>query len=685
MLRWLKSLAQPKPRPADDAETWMRAAYHHHQGGEYAAALALYQRILAAQPDNADAWYLRGEIARRTGRVDAAVDWLEKAVALRPEVTQFRQELAAALQLSGAHARAAEHYAGVLAAEPGNPEARAGLGTALLELGRVEEAAEIFRTLAAESPHSSAAQVNLGSALQARGRFDAAAACYREALRLDPLCAPALCNLGGVLLKGGEFEQGRRLLKRALALDPLLMEARLNLGFALLKENRHEEALPIIEEAVRLRPEYWLGRLSLGRVYRQAGQLERAIACLQDALHLAPGRSELELDLALNLLETGRLHEALALYQGVVAREPGNALGQLRLGHALELTGEFDAAMACYERAIAIDPAAVQAHVNRAVLRLLRGDFEGGWPEYEWRLREPSHAALYGRFPQPTWEGAALAGRGLLVYAEQGLGDEIMYASCIPELLAQGARVTLDCEPRLAALFARSFPGATVRPGVQQTTPEWARAGALPELKLPIASLPLHLRRSAAAFPRHAGYLRADPARVAAWRERLAALGPGPAVGLAWRGGVPKTGRAYRSLALGQLLPVLRTPGLHFVCLQHDECRPELAQLRQQHGVAVAHWPGALADLDETAALVCALALTVTVCTTVAHLAGALGRPVWVLAPLKPEARYGLAGQTMAWYPAARLFRQGAFGDWNGPLEALAAALPARLEAPDAR
>jgi len=692
LLRWLKSLsressppdpvggsaspaAQPDNAAASGIDERMREAYRLHQEGSFSAAEECYRRILAEQPDNFEALYLRGEIARRTGRLDAAIDWIGRASALQPGVALFHLELAGALQAAADNAGAATHYARALELEPQNADARAGLGLVLLAMGDAAAAAEVFRKQLDENPGSLVAHVNLGSALLKLGQLADAEACVRTALGIDPCCAQALNNLGALRIRQDRPEEALQHLRQALQFEPMLMEARMNLGIALLKLDRHEEALPMFQDAVRSRPSLAIGHYNLGRVYRQAGKLERAIECHREALRLEPGRTEFQLDLGMNLIETGQVHEALALYREAMDRDPGLSLCHLRLGHALETLGEFDQALACYDRAIEIEPDLVQAHVNRALHKVLRGDFAAGWQEYEWRLREPVHAPIFGRFPQPLWDGSPLGGRSLLVYAEQGVGDEIMYASCLPGLIAQGNRCVIDCDPRLASLFRRSFPGATVRAGIQTATPDWVRTGEPVDLRLPIASLPLHLRRSAADFPRHDGYLKADGGRVAAWRERLAALGPGLKIGLSWRGGVPKTGRAMRSIALAQLLPVLRLDGIHFVSLQYDECRPELQELCHRHRVQIHDWPEAVADLEETAALQCALDLTLTVCTAAAHMAGALGRPVWIMAPVKPEARYGLSGDTMPWYPSARLFRQTAFGDWTGVVAEAAARL----------
>ncbi|MGH6631381.1 MAG: glycosyltransferase family 9 protein, partial [Burkholderiales bacterium] len=327
-----------------------------------------------------------------------------------------------------------------------------------------------------------------------------------------------------------------------------------------------------------------------------------------------------------------------------------------------------------YDRVLALRPDFALAAFHRALARLLLGDYRHGWENYE--LRQLNRD--YPRRPEiyPCWDGSPLTGRTLLLYREQGLGDEIMFASCLPQVIAMAEHCVVECEPRLLGIFRRSFPGATV----YASTPD----GSLPpdisgrgiDVAVPAGSVPRFLRRNLAEFPRHDGYLKADPQRVARWRERLARLGPGLNVGVSWTGGVRKTRRALRSIALEHWLPILRTPGARFVSLQYTaDAGSAVAALREQQGVQVEHWPEAIDDFEETAALTCALDLVISVCTAVIHLGGALGRPVWVMAPYSPEWRYGFSGDTMPWYPSVKVFRQPAFGEWNPVISSVAGEL----------
>ena len=399
---------------------------------------------------------------------------------------------------------------------------------------------------------------------------------------------------------------------------------------AMLEADDYDAARALAEQALARGEWPYESQLLLGRALQKLHEPARAFACFEAALRLRSDDAELY-DFR------GSMHQEL---------------------------GRLPEAFADFERALALRPDFPLARFHRAMARLLAGDFERGWDDYELRRLSSYHAQAFAGLPR--WDGGALAGRTLLVTREQGLGDEIMFASILPELLAQDGRCMLECDPRLLPLLRRSFPALTAfgtEPG-----------GGLPASIAPAAidavieagSLPVLFRRRSADFPRHAGYLRADPSAVARWRERLAALGPGLKVGLSWTGGVRRTRRALRSLALEQLLPMLRTRSVRFVSLQYTaDARAEVDALRARHGIEVTHWPEAIDDYDQTAALVCALDLVVSVCTSLVHLGGALGRPVWVLAPLSPEWRYGAAGESMPWYPSVRLFRQTTYAEWE--------------------
>lgn len=528
-------------------------------------------------------------------------------------------------------------YRAILEREPANAEALYLLGEIRNGAGHPGEAALLLERAIAANPSVATFHAELGSALYAQGRYAEASRAYASAVRLAPDDLASHVNLGSALEQAGSADTAEMAWREALTRDPHCAEAACNLASLLVKAGRAEEAQSFADLAVQVRPESLEAHMRRGDV----------------------------------LLERKRPLEAAEAYRKAHEITPDSARALVGRGWALETAGEVSAGLACYDAALARDPEYVQAHVSRAGALLAMERFGEGWDEYDWRLRAPEHAAFHGRLPFPAWRGEPLGGSTVLFYGEQGLGDQILYASCIPEIMAAAAACHIECEPRLAALFRRSFPRAVVH---SADHPWWAGEASI-DRKIAAASAPRYLRRSAHDFPEHRGYLRADPEKVGRWRARLDALGPGRKIGVSWRGGVQSTGRSWRSLALDELVPALAAPGLTFVSLQYGPCEAEIEALVRSHDIRMHQWREAIDDYDETAALVCALDLVISVPTAVVHLAGALGRPVWILAPIRPEPRYGLQGRGMRWYPSAVVYRQKAFGAWPAVLDDVAADL----------
>jgi hypothetical protein len=298
------------------------------------------------------------------------------------------------------------------------------------------------------------------------------------------------------------------------------------------------------------------------------------------------------------------------------------------------------------------------------------------WASYRERRRCAGFDLTVSRCPAPLWSGESVEGKVVLTYGEQGLGDEILFGSCYPDLIAQAAHCIIETEPRLEELFRRSFPAATVLGRHRETELSAAYPGV--SCKLPCGDLPYLYRGSTAAFPQRPGYLAAAPSKVDGWKRRLEELGPGCKIGISWRGGTARTRQEVRSAALDHWRPVLAHPGSQFVSLQYGDCEAELERARSELGVDLHHWPEAIADYDQTAALVSALDLVITVTTSVAHLAGALGSPVWILVNAAPRWCYGSRGDRMPWYTSARLFRQRRMEVWDDVMQAVAQ----RLDSP---
>ena len=263
--------------------------------------------------------------------------------------------------------------------------------------------------------------------------------------------------------------------------------------------------------------------------------------------------------------------------------------------------------------------------------------------------------------------------------AEQGLGDQIMFASCLHDVIALAQRVIIECDPRLIGLFTRSFPAASVHRLRLKGEPEWAREPA-PDFQIHCGGLPGILRQHISDFPRHQGYLAPDPVRVARWQARFAALPSGLNIGLSWRGGTPRTRQTTRSISLTSLVPLLSVSRANFVSLQYGPCGDEISELRANHAVTLHDWLPATTDLEDVAALIANLDIVITVCTTVAHLCGALARTAWVMVPAVAEWRYLDDGSTLPWYPSVQLFRQQRRGAWGDVIASVGARLHTETE-----
>ena len=470
-------------------------------------------------------------------------------------------------------------------------------------------------------------------------------------------------------------DEAQDALAQVLAGDPEHVEANFELGMLHKQSGELALAAACFGLVERRDPAHADALYELGWIAQEQRRLPDAHAYLERACAIRPDDLRILNQLAYVLVALERFEPGIALFEDICARtSPAVVRPRINLSNALLRIGRFERAFEVIESLLAAEPNNVEGRWNRSHLLLAMGRYEEGWRDYDYRMLLRSRPARL--IPYPDWDGGSLAGRSLLVTAEQGLGDELMFASCVPELIALGARVHLECEHRLATLFARSFPGATIWPSDHETVLPYLDRLPSIDCHARAGSLPRYLRSRPEDFPVREAYLVADPEKVARWRERLEALGPGLKLGISWRGGTAATRATMRSMDLAEMDALLARDDCRFVSLQYGDVAADLGNAASR-GLGIAHWQEAIDDIDETAALVQALDAVISVQTAVIHLAGALGRPAFVLLPSAPEWRYGSAGDRMPWYPSVRLFRQDAPGDWRAPLAAAMRAVDA--------
>lgn len=690
--------------PEEDVDTLFSEAVGRHRTGDLAGADALYRRVLDQAPHHADALHLRGMIAQQTGHSEAAIDLIAQAIRHHPARAAFYNTLGNAHAAAGRLEEAAENYRRAVALDPESPAARSNLGNALKGLGRLMEAVASYHAALKLAPRAAEIHCNLGTVLAALERVAEAAAHFERALALDPGLAPAHHNLGLARMFESRFEEAEACFVEArhrspadaavhrhladalsalgrhrdaadsyretLRLDPGDGEAQRRLGDALSALDRDEEALEHFRAAVEIAPDDADVHFKLANSLKRLGAYERAADHYRRSLELEPDQPGVLCNLGAALAATGKLDEAAAAFARATVVEPDLPEAYNNLANVRKEQGRREDALALYDRAVELRPEYADARFNRAQMLLLMGDWERGWREYEWR-----YELLKGplpRVPLPIWDGAPLEGRSILVIGEQAVGDVVMFAHCLPDLVACRGSVTLHCEPRLRTLLQRSFPAIRVATGTLQ---DLVAGDDPPDVVVGIGSLPRFFRPDEASYTRTRRHITADRQAVKRWRRRYAALGPGLKVGVSWRGGKSPAERRLRTLCLDDWLPVFAVPGIRFVNLQYGERAPELKALADRHEVTVADWPGAVDDLDDFAAQIEALDLVISVANTTVHFAGALAKPVWVLVPAAPSWRWQLNRPDCLFYPTSLLIRQAHGERWAPVIERVAARL----------
>ena len=679
-------------------------AIGHHQAGRLQAAEQIYRQILAVEPNHADSWHLLGVIAHQLGQHETAVQYIRRAIALNGNMAHFHYNLGNALKDLRKLDEAVISYRRALELNPDQAGAHNNMGVALMDLGRVDEAAASYRRALELKPDYADASnnlgnalkelkqfdeavaccrralelkpdfveaySNLGNALKEQGRLDEAVACYRRTLDLQPELAEIHNNLGAVLREQGKLDEAVACCRRALQLKPNDAEIHNNLGAALNEQGKLDEAVACYRGALQLKPDYAEAHNNLALAFKDQGKLDEAVACCRRALQWKPDFVQAHNNLAATLSQQGKLDEAIACCRRALELKPDYAEAHNNLGLALNKQGKLDEANACYRRALELKPGYADAHVNQSMLWLLTGDFPRGWPEYQWRWKaKPSECR---DFSQPLWDGQPLEGRTILLHAEQGRGDTIQFVRYAALVKQRGAVVIVECPRPLLSLL-------TSCAGIDRLV---ARGEELPpfDVQAPLLSLPGIFQTALGEIPATIPYLFADPVLVEHWRQELSGIA-GFKIGIAWQGNPKYPSDRDRSLPLGCFEPLARCCGVQLLSLQKDFGTEQLQEVAQRFpvidlGSRLDEASGAFMD---TAAVMMNLDLVVTSDTAVAHLAGALGVPVWVALPLVPDWRWLLDRSDSPWYPTMRLFRQERRGDWPGVFRRIEVALGEHL------
>lgn len=600
----------------------LNKALKFHQSGNLRESENLYRKILENDPEHVDTNFLLGTLSLQQGNRDEAATLLKKTIALKPD-----------------HVGACNN-----------------LGATLQSQRKLSEAVIIYEQIIKLQPEYVEAHINLGNVFQELGRLEDAIGCYKRAISLKPDHAEAHYNLAGTLKNNHKLDEAASSYRRAIEIDPHHADAHNNLGAILQEQDKLNEAIACFVKAISLKPDYAEAHNNLGTTFQELGRLDEAMASYHKAIEIMPDHAEVHNNIGTVFQEQGKLEASIEKYKKAIALAPDHAKAHNNIGAALQEQGKYNEAMAFYRQAITLKPDYAEAHLNRSFILMLMGNLEEGWPEYEWRLRTKDR--IPRTFPQPEWDGVPLQGKSVLVHAEQGFGDTIQFVRYLPMIKARGGRVIFECQKTLLRLLKNNM-------GIDEIVEQSLNYEQLKQfdVHIPLLSLPGIFGIKKDTLSSAAPYIKVDPDLVTQCRSRLSDHGAFN-VGIVWTG---KTSYKYvyykRSCSLSDFAPLADIPGLAFYSLQKGPASKEAE--KPPHGMKIIKLDDELNDFTDTAALIANMDLVISIDTSVAHLAGAVGKPVWNLLSFAPDWRWFPNRIDSPWYPTMRLFRQTQPNDWN--------------------
>jgi tetratricopeptide (TPR) repeat protein len=629
----------------------LTVAIRHHQAGNLQQAELLYREILRENPTHAGALHLLGLIAGQVGRYVVAAQLIRQAIRLKPDFAEAHYNLAIMLEKQDNLEEAIVQFQRAVRLRPSYPEAYYNLGNAFYRQDNAVEAAASYQQALRVKPDYAEAHHNLGAALRRPGQLDQACASYRMALSFKPDYAEAYNSLGNALREQGRLEEAVAAYEQATRIEPGSKSAHLDLGHCLSRLGKLEQALGSYRQAVSRDSGDADAFYGVANALQALGQLGEAELSYQQVLRLRPEDASAHNDLGVALEGQGKLQEAAASYREALCLKPDYAEASFNLGNVHKERGALEEAAASYRHALGLNPELAEAHSGIGMLWLLQGDFEHGWPKYEWRRRARDYQQR--AFQQPDWNGAPVRDKTILLYAEQGLGDSLQFVRYAPLVRRRVGRVVLECQRELLPLLE----GAA---GIDQVI---ARGDPLPsfDVQAPLLSLPGLLGTRLDTIPANVPYLQADTEFLQKWGQEL---GPRQhfTIGIAWQGNPKHRADRQRSVPLAQFEALARLDGVRLVSLQKGPGNEQLDAIASRFPVVDPR--DRLSTFLDTAAVIMHLDLVVSVDTAVVHLAGALGAPVWVALPFAPDWRWLLDRDDSPWYPSMRLFRQKQPGQW---------------------
>jgi len=648
-----------------------------YQAGEIINALSLTKDALLQFPNQPLLLSNAGIFSIGLGTEQEALNFFQKSLKINPDNPETHNNLGNLFKNSKQLNKAEVAYNNALKLKPNYINALYNLGSLLLLKKSYKKAESTLNKALQLNPNHIEVYITLGNLFLEQNRHTDAETAYHKAINLNPNNADAYSNLGSLYLNQKNFEEAEICYKNALALCPAHIDILNNLGILHIKLKQLEEAEIYFKNALQVKPEHAETLNNLAYLSLEQNNYSTAIEFCQKALQLKPNYDSAYNNLGLIYLEREHFSDAETAFLSALSINLENTEVNYNLGNLYQKQKHYAKAERYYQKALTLQPNFIDARTNLAILLLMLGRFKKGWKHYEARYHpdKEDRKTFPPDFDIPQWQGESIVGKAILIWSEQGIGDEVMFASCFNDLKNLQGKIIVACDSRLINIFTHSFPFLNFI--ATDATNEYTSIAHTLDYHCAIGSLPHFFRNDSKDFEKSLCYLKVNNDLLTKWQERYRSLKYPINIGISWRGGKNPQYQQLRSLALSQWLPIMKHKA-NFINLQYGNHQTEINTFTNETGIPIYDWDDAnpLSDLDNFSAQIKALSLVISIDNATVHFSGALGVKTFVLLPYNQEWRWMDKRNDSVWYPhIMRLFRQKMEGNWGNIIQDIVYAL----------
>jgi len=637
-----------------------------YKQGRLEAVIKQGTQLIEQYPKAFIIWNIIGAANQSLGQLVDAYTAYSKATELNPNYADGFNNLGILLQNQGRVNDAITYYAKALAIRPDYVEALNNMGVALHEQGKMADAIRTYKKVLAIKPDYAEAYYNMGTAFKDQRELDGAVKAYKKALAIKPDYLEALNNIGATFKEQGKMDEAIGAFINAVSLDPNNIGAYYNMGICLKSQRKLDKAVEAYIKVVNIKPDHTEAHYNMGVALQEQGRLDTAIEAYTKALAIKPDYAEAYCNIGVALAGQNKLEQAIEAYTKALAIKPYYAEAYCNMGLALADQGKLEEAIKAYNKSLSIEPNYADAHCNLGYALLAAKNFHQGFKHHEWRWKTKTRVDYFLKSAKPIWDGEN--NQRVLVWGEQGIGDEIMFSSVILDLYAASLQVLVKCDERLIPLFKRSFPADIAYFSKSKPVPEDKY-----DFHIPVGSLPLTFRKSQECFRKNAsGFLKCDMPKAERIKTLLKHKNGGKIIGISWKTKSVLKNASNRDVKLAELAKALDRSNTQLLCLQYGDVFDEIEAVRRDFGINVTQFGEIdnMSDIDGLASLIMACDQIVSTTNATVHLAGALGAKVTALLPFSPRWIWG-TGYESFWYETVTPLKQKSHHNWDNVLENL--------------